>query len=249
MDSNPTVWLPPPDQVPLSEDAVHVWLLDLGRPPPASAWATLSDDERGRAERLRTGRRETYVSAQHQLRCVLSRYLDAAAQDLRFARGPHGKPYLAGPEGSTVRFNLSHSGDRALVAVTLQREVGVDLEYQRGVDALALARRFFSGTEAQAIAGLPSAQQQQALFFRLWTCKEALGKAAGIGIQGVLEGVQVASASNRWQSHVPALNTDQWLLLSLPPVPGYAASLALAAGTVELRCWSSPAHDRSPSLA
>lgn len=234
MHPPPDCWSPPPDSLRLGPQDVHVWLLRLGS-PPRQAWLALGDEERRRAGRLRGVRRERYVSAQFQLRQVLSQYLGATAQSLRFVRAPRGKPALAQPWGD-LRFNLSHSNDRALVAVASGREVGVDLELCRGIDAVGLARRFFSAPEAAALADLSEAERQ-ARFFRLWTAKEALGKAAGMGIRGVLRRVEFDPDARAWRTGHPQLDARHWTLIDLPPLSRYATGLAVGAGPVELCCW------------
>lgn len=123
--------------------------------------------------------------------------------------GEHGKPMLAAP-GSSLRFNLSHSADRALVAVAWEREVGVDIERiePRG-DLLALARRAFEPAEAEAIADLPEAARPAA-FHAAWTRREAVAKCLGTGLTAPLpQGAEVRAAP-------------------LDVGPGYAAAVAVS---------------------
>lgn len=100
-----------------------------------------------------------------------------ARQDLEL--GEHGKPFLR--EGGPA-FNLSHSGDAALVALATDGELGVDLERRgRRRNHLALAERYFCAAEAQALA-LCTGEAREALFLELWTAKEAVLKALGRGL-------------------------------------------------------------------
>ena len=72
-----------------------------------------------------------------------------------------------------IRFNVSHSQDLALLAVTRSREIGVDVEYVRPeVEIESLAERFFSPQERTDIRSL-SEDARVAAFFHCWTCKEA----------------------------------------------------------------------------
>src|SRR6185295_15890681 len=101
----------------------------------------------------------------------------------RFQRGAGGKPELAHEGGpAALRFNLSHGGDLALIALARGRELGVDIEPLRALsDEARLARRVLSPREADAFAALPPDERAAALL-RCWTRKEALLKANGCGI-------------------------------------------------------------------
>jgi len=146
---------------------VHVWRIPLDDarvPPPTSG-------EEARAARFRTPLLASrYLAAHGALRAILARYTDAR---LDFALHEKGKPYL--PMTPEVRFNLSHSNDKALVAVALGIEVGVDVEKLRPMpEFAAVAERFFPpGAE------LPV---DEADFFRCWTRVEAVLKARGVGL-------------------------------------------------------------------
>ncbi len=109
----------------------HLWHVRLDVAPAELAHLTehLSADERLRASRLHVARdRKRYVAGRGRLREALATYVDATPAEVGFAYGVHGKPRLAGLRASRLRFSLSHTGDHALIAVTRDREVGVDLE-------------------------------------------------------------------------------------------------------------------------
>jgi len=193
----------------ISAAEIHVWHAQLDRDvcPPADR---LPLEERERAARLnRPLAQRRWVAARWALREVLGRYLDEdpAAVELRIAE--QGKPMLAAPS-SSLRFNLSHSGGRALVAVTWEREVGVDIEQVRPRgDLLALARRALEPAEADAIVEM-SPEARPAAFHAAWTRREAVAKCLGTGLAAPLpEGVVVA---------VSALNAG----------PGFAAAIAVS---------------------
>jgi 4'-phosphopantetheinyl transferase len=159
---------------------VHLWLADLAAPgwPPAS---TLPPEERERARRMRVPQaRDRWVAARWALRRVLGLYLDCDPADVCLRVAEHGKPALAG-DGS-LRFNLSHSGPRALVAVALEREVGVDIEeVAPDRDIAGLARIAFSPDEAAALEAVP-APRRPAAFHQAWVRKEAIAKCLGVGL-------------------------------------------------------------------
>lgn len=104
-----------------------------------------------------------------------------------YAVTEHGKPFFPALPGFC--FNLSHSGERVLCAVS-PSPVGCDIELSRRVD-LAIARRFFHPDERAWLLSLPEAEREAA-FFRLWTCKESFVKALGLGLSLPLDSFAVS---------------------------------------------------------
>lgn len=144
----------------------------------------LSRDERARADRLRLAvHRRRFIVGRGLLREILAGYTEAAPAELRFLQGAHGKPELVG--SGAVRapfFNLSHSDELGVIAVSREADVGVDVERVRThIDVLAIAERFFSAPEAEALRSLP-ADDRPAGFLRAWTRKEACVKAYGMAL-------------------------------------------------------------------
>jgi 4'-phosphopantetheinyl transferase len=124
------------------------------------------------------------ISDQGFLRTVLAHHLNTAPTDLPIRRTPFGKPFLddVSGTGGDVRFNMTHSGDLTAVAVTLGREVGIDVEHIRADIAFTdIAHEFFTAEEQSQLASLCPADAIQA-FFRIWVRKEAVLKAIGLGI-------------------------------------------------------------------
>ena len=124
------------------------------------------------------------ASGRLPLQRLLGVYLDTASDDIVLADTAHGRPELDGAHRNALRFNWSHSGGRALVAIARSVQPGIDLEYRlrrNARDVLALAQRFFAPQEALALAALPT-EQQGVAFLRLWTIKEAVLKAEGRGL-------------------------------------------------------------------
>jgi 4'-phosphopantetheinyl transferase len=168
-------------------DEVHAWVVDLARPPadPGELFRTLTADEQARAIRYKAVRpREQFVISRGLLRRLLGGYLGIEPNAVPIAYLPSGKPVLG--EGSTskfledppLHFNVTHTDGIAVLAVA-QRRVGVDVEVVRPVvDAEGLVRRYFSPAEGAVFHSLPEHDRSVA-FFRGWTCKEAVIKAAG----------------------------------------------------------------------
>jgi 4'-phosphopantetheinyl transferase len=161
---------------------------------------------------------------------VLGGYLGSAPEAVRFEYGERGKPRLA--EGG-LEFNVSHSGELALAAVTAGVEVGVDVEAVRGMeDALRISERFFSAAERVVLAACPAAERDAA-FFRCWTRKEAYVKAVGDGIALGLDRFDVSLDEGEGARFL-ALESDAgrataWSLTHVDPGPGYVGALALPA--------------------
>ncbi len=142
-----------------------VWRVDLNRAADAGLTELLGAGERARAKRIVDARRRAlWIRSRGVLRALLASHLDADPRELRFASGAHGKPALcerAGVEsrpgeGPDLRFNLSHSGALMLLAVTAEREVGIDLERGR--------------------------ERHTAESLRAWTVREARAKCLGLGL-------------------------------------------------------------------
>jgi 4'-phosphopantetheinyl transferase len=190
---------------------VDIWRIDLDKPIPG-AHALLTAEEQARASRFLFDRDRTrYVAGRAALRVVLAGCAGSAPEALSFELGPHGKPRLsAGPP-----FSYSNSAACGLLAAGGDRELGVDVEQIREVpDAPDVARSAFTPEELaawRAGGGDPSAG-----FLRVWTRKEAILKALGLG----LVGEDLATAEQRAAVEVFDVDLD----------PDHVAALAVMRG-------------------
>src|SRR5574341_799522 len=200
---------------------VHSWCVRLDLVPEQTArlHATLSSDERERSARFRFERdRQRFVAAHGQLRELLARHLDSEPGRIRYVHNAFGKPALDPEFGGRLRFNLSHSGGLALIAIAADAELGVDLELIRTEPDLAeIARRFFSPAEAEQLRSLPDPLRAEA-FLSCWTQKEACLKACGGGLAFALD-LRVASSELAAARH--------WSLYPLRPAAGFVGALAI----------------------
>ncbi len=186
----------------------HVWRIELGE---AEGDATLlTREERERAAQIRTpARQRRWIAARAALRTILARHLDAEPGDVRLRFGPHGKPELD-LDPVPLRFNLSHSGDLALVALSAEREVGIDVErIDPGRRFAELARIGLDKASAEAVRAA-GPEERPRLFYAAWTRREAIAKCLGVGLSG------------------PQPAETPVSVLTLDPGPGHAAALALA---------------------
>jgi 4'-phosphopantetheinyl transferase len=235
-----SIWQEPAALPPLGEDEVQVWRVDL-EPGDVQARAdlagpledSLSPDERQRAERYRFAHlRRGYIAGRGALRHILGAHLGLPPAGVRFAYLPHGKPVLDGKSSARgLSFNLTNSHELALIAVTLGRPVGIDLEYRRSLaDLDDLARRNFAPDEYQVFHGLPPEAAVEG-FYRCWTRKEAFIKALGEGLSYPLEPARFIQIAGSREA------AADWSLYDLPAGGEYTAALAVQAPAARLSFW------------
>ena len=149
----------------------------------------LTPDEVKKAERFKF-RADQWrsIAARGVLRILLSRHVEKIEFDIT----EYGKPFLKG--GAGIQFNVAHSGDFVLIAIAKDREVGVDIERMRpGIEVEAIASRFFFHEERDWLLSQPDRKDS---FYRLWTAKESVLKAVGLGLSMPLDSFSVAFAGD-----------------------------------------------------
>jgi 4'-phosphopantetheinyl transferase len=195
----------------------------------------LDGEERTRAARfLRPADRARFIASHAALRVVLATALSLAPEGLSFSRDEAGRPFLAGPEGEGLDFNLSHSGDIALIGLARGGRIGVDVEVRRPLpDALRIARTHFAADEVAALAALPP-QPAQAAFFGLWTRKEAVVKALGAGLSLPLDRFSVSVPPTPPRVVRMAEGARDWTLAAVEAGPEAEATVAVPSSAVTL---------------
>ncbi|MGE5451825.1 MAG: 4'-phosphopantetheinyl transferase family protein [Acidobacteriota bacterium] len=167
-----------------------LWCVSLDVALSDSDSAMLDAAEQARAARFRFERDARRYRVSHvALRQMLAHAMgEPDPARITFTQQAHGKPVLA---HSAWHFNLSHSGDRALIGISASHPIGVDLEEARPLpDGPDLAEQHFSEAEYAAYLAAP-ADQREATFLRCWTRKEACLKATGSGLVVAARGVDV----------------------------------------------------------
>ncbi|HTL58222.1 MAG TPA: 4'-phosphopantetheinyl transferase superfamily protein [Candidatus Limnocylindrales bacterium] len=226
---------------------VHVWAssLDLEPDTLASLAESLAPDERERAARFRFAiHQRRFTAGRGVLRRLLSIYLNTEPSSLKFVYGPNGKPALIpASRNRALDFNLAHSEDLLLIAVTRRTSIGIDIEQVRLLDDIEdLVARFFSPSECAAFQKLDPRQKLPA-FFNLWTRKEAWLKATGEGITHLLNQVEVSFLSGQPARllRLPApYQNSLWSLYELTPKHGFVAALAVSGAGHHVDCWQHP---------
>ena len=213
--------------------------------PAAVDWLSqfLSNDERDRARRFHfNSDRDHFIVARAWLRIIIGYYVRVEPAELEFDYSSYGKPSLAKPfaEVTGLNFNLAHSGELAILGITMRRQIGIDLE--RISDKVAyeeIARRFFSSSEVACLSSLPQAARARA-FFNGWTRKEAFIKAKGLGLSldldqfdVTLDDQEAALLRTCWDE----TEVEQWSLRALDVGPGYVAAVAAEGKDWQLSYW------------
>ncbi|HEY7877970.1 MAG TPA: 4'-phosphopantetheinyl transferase superfamily protein [Gemmatimonadaceae bacterium] len=215
---------------------IRVWPVRLDAPPDDLANQTLSVEEQLRAQRFhQPSEHDRFVVGHASLRRLLAREMEQSPAQISIALGPWGKPYVA--HAPALRFNLSRSVDLAVIAISYEHEVGVDVEQLRPIpDALALARAYFSLSEREALSACAS-HEMHAAFLRVWTRKEAVVKGTGRGLSLPLESFDVPASPDDALIHTEA--DGRWLVHTFSAAPGYLASVATP--NARARCEVQPA--------
>ncbi|PWC53914.1 4'-phosphopantetheinyl transferase superfamily protein [Azospirillum sp. TSO22-1] len=166
----------------LPPDTVHVWIRPVPPGPEDEGLGLLDQSETARWHRFhRAETRRLFAAAHALLRTALSRYAAVDPRDWRFAAEEHGRPYLTGPE-TGLSFNLTHADGLAACAVARGLPVGIDAErMDRRLDLDGIARVAFAESERAQVTAAPT-ERQNAVFFGVWTLKEAYIKARGLGL-------------------------------------------------------------------
>jgi 4'-phosphopantetheinyl transferase len=239
------IWRLPPKELILPERIVHVYrvALDLPDGDIQEMVQLLSDDEIARANRfVFPSYRAHYIAGRAQLRLILSRYLMQSPVDLAFEYNEFGKPFLESSDN--IQFNISHSHELGLIAVTKQKLIGIDIERIRpDIDYTQIAQQFFSPGEVRQLMELAEEMQIEA-FYACWTRKEAFIKAWGMGLTIPLDQFEVSFTPNLparlIHSGTDLIEKKDWSLHELKPGTRYIAALAIQDQDPEIQCWQWP---------
>jgi len=208
-------------------DTVDVWFLDKEKLSTLSYhWEdVISAEEQQRANRFHfIEDKQAFIIYHACKRLILSSYLKISPQDIKIFLQEKGKPFL---KNSSLTFNLSHTKDAAILAVTNDTEVGVDLEkIKTSSNYLDIAKRFFHPEEYTQLESVNNEQKQQKLFLLLWTAKEAILKATGEGIAAGLNSFCIQSLTHD-EAELKHTYPSNIALSRLVVPDNYVASLAV----------------------
>ena len=203
---------------------VNVWRLELDfqNTQLNELLQQLPAEEQARCLRYRQpADRIRYATTRVALRQLLAERLHIPVQDVALRIDAFGKPRLANDE--KLFFNLSHSGNHALIALSAEQPVGVDIEAAPATGGVRPVDGALTPDERRYCDEYADPQA----FFRIWSGKEAVLKALGLGIASHLQSVSVVpvSASRYAVSfQLPWPPVQAW---QLPAPPGFVAALAV----------------------
>ncbi len=170
------------------------------------------------------------------LRDLLARDAGYPASDWRLVENSDGKPILVTADGSNaIDVSLSHSGSLAAAAITDLGLIGVDIEYREPTRSICeIAAYAFGPQERRAVrsGGLRD-------FYRIWTLREALAKACGIGFSMLVDGHDYFAAAPTESNWDNVMDGQRWLFCA-GELPGdYAIAVAIAPkGSTPVDCGS-----------
>jgi 4'-phosphopantetheinyl transferase len=210
---------------------VVLWLCNLDRASDQLDGMSLSAEEQARAARFGTDLlRRRWIAGRAVLRSLLAQILETDPASVRLRRGVRGRPQL--DDESAVDFNVSHTGDTALIAIATGirdgTRIGIDIEREdRRVNTDGLARKFLTLREQAEIAPLTSDIRRQR-FLRLWTCKEAMSKATGDALSAPFRYIDVTLDAGPHLVAGPApYSAAAWQLIAAAAPAGFIATLAV----------------------
>lgn len=228
----------------LFDNEVHIWRIPLNQSSMQTLrlQRVLSPNERERSARFCFDKDRTqFVQARGALRFILGEYLQVDPQTLEFSYGPQGKPALANEHvDNSLRFNLSRREGLALIAVTRDRDIGVDVELVNDdLPVFEIAETTFSEAEVRTLHNLPE-DQHVAGFFNCWTRKEAYVKARGEGLSFPLKQFDVSLTPGDPPMLLNVRDTpaevDRWTLKEIPVGDSYVAALAVQGSDLNVTC-------------
>lgn len=211
---------------------IDVWRIDLTLSDSqlGQYYGLLDEYEKNRAAAFVDDYdRRQWIAAHSQMRLILARYTGLSAVEIPIIQKRGEKPFI---KDSQIFFNLSHTYDYALLAVSNTGELGIDIEYKRDNPKINLiSRSTFSESEHKAIFSVEG-EERKARFFRCWTRKEAFIKAIGQGFSYETKFFSVSVESDKDSRFIRFDRGDydinQWNLLSFIPYANTQAALAFA---------------------
>ncbi len=179
-------WHSADNDIQLADDEIHIWLnyLNVHQARIKHLYPLLSDTEKERSERFKFYKhRKLFIASHGFLHAILARYIDAPESGIEFFHKEYGKPFIVDEQNrNNIQFNLSHSGNLAILAVCKNQQLGIDIEFaERKTQWEGIIKRFFTQSEQQKLLALPEEIQKET-FFKIWTRKEAHMKVTGQGL-------------------------------------------------------------------
>lgn len=235
-------WISPTDDTFLIKNNLHIWKIVYPeinfKSNPISNVLHHDEIERANKFYFETDRKR-FIVTRAFLKIIMAKILKISPNDIHFSFNKHGKPELE--QNIPIHFNISHSGDIGLIAVSDQGPVGIDVErYRKTMTSGKVAKRFFSADEVDTFLSLPEYQRQEG-FFNCWTRKEAFIKALGLGLAMPLSNFSVTLKPGIPAQLLSVTHNNEkasdWLLKDIHMENNYAAAYAIKAKKFEEYYW------------
>lgn len=226
-------WKSPSEKMIIKDNIIHIWrsFLFSQKSNIGQYWQSLSLEEQQKASLFHFQKDLNYfICRRGILRSILSRYLNSKPNIIKFNLGEFGKPFLSNkPKDNCLNFNLSFSEDLLILAISLEREVGIDIEKINAefpVDEVA--RQCFSQAERSVLKSVSQTKKHE-IFFSYWTRKEAYLKAIGKGFSHFANNDDNYLKDN--PSRVAYIKSGsgkhlKWWINNLVPYTGYIGAIA-----------------------
>ena len=207
----------------LKSTRIDIWSFALDTPLPTPGIALLNAEEQIRAKRFHFAHHQHHFTrARMALRITIARYLNILPEHLVFDYAEHGKPFL--PKHPELQFNLSHSGNRGLLAVGTTHPLGVDIEKFSDRPYEGIGSHVFSDEE-NAILKTMDPSLKPMVFFNFWAQKEAFIKMLGLGLSYPTTRLTVPTFSNTHSTIFDPVYQGTSNILAFMPRVAYCAAL------------------------
>lgn len=226
----------------LADNQVHIWQVSLDQ-PVSRFYPLVSPDERNRAAPFHFERdRNRFIIRRGILRVILGSYLKVEPGAIRYHYGVNNKPSLAEIDNNdNLHFSVSHSGGRALYALSRGCEIGVDIEYVRDIPEMEqLLEQVLSPQESEGFNALTGPEKREG-FFSGWTRKEAFLKATGDGLSRSLKDIEISPAVSDGENGMAArtvpFKSTHFFVYDIEAGEGYKAAFAREEPCRDLACF------------
>lgn len=222
----------------IHNDLLQIWKipLNIAISELQSLFNILSQEEQQIALRFKFEKHyRRYVVSHAAMRNILAKQLNISHQKIIFEISGNGKPFI---QKNPLQFNLSHSEEIAMLAISCHGDVGIDVEYMKDfVDVMGITQRFFHPIELNQLQKI-DAEDRLRHFYYCWTAKEAYLKAKGVGIANHLKmfavDFQDISALKILWAHKELIAFNDWYIQAFEPQQNYIATVVSATKPKEL---------------
>ncbi|WP_298500408.1 4'-phosphopantetheinyl transferase superfamily protein [uncultured Algibacter sp.] len=231
------------ERIKLRDRNVHLWVLNLNNSNKKITFLNnyLSENETLKASKFKFNKdKNCSIITRGALRLLSGKYLNLNPKNIKFKYGKYGKPDF--DFETNLKFNVSHSGNMAVIGFVLNDDIGIDVEkIKTDFDVFDIVSNYFSSLEIESLKELPAIEQVKG-FYRCWTRKESFIKAKAKGLSFPLDSFSVSLDSDekvelletKWDKN----EKDLWKLFPFSPEEGYLGAVSVKGKVEEVRYFS-----------